>query len=189
METWLLDHREAFEILAEERRIAGKKKLREVIQRNMVEFVGMLVEDSDLLPSEAAEEIAINRIAAGEMGKTVADLCSPIPKIARGESVRKAAAMLVRGEGDLLAVVDSQDVLVGVLTDRDITAAAAISFSPEAPVEQIMTADVIYAGPGDSILEVVRKLEYYEISAMPVVEESPGNRPDQQRYISEKEFI
>ena len=30
--------------------------------------------------------------------------------------------------------------------------------------------EVIAAAPGDSILELVRKLEYHDISAMPVVE-------------------
>jgi predicted transcriptional regulator len=33
-----------------------------------------------------------------------------------------------------------------------------------------MTRDVICAKPDDSILELVRKLEYYEISALPVTE-------------------
>jgi glutamate dehydrogenase (NAD(P)+) len=33
-----------------------------------------------------------------------------------------------------------------------------------------MTAQVISAKPDDPILDLVRKLEYYEISAMPVTE-------------------
>jgi glutamate dehydrogenase (NAD(P)+) len=34
-----------------------------------------------------------------------------------------------------------------------------------------MTREVIVAAPGDSILEMVRKLEHHDISAMPVVEQ------------------
>ena len=34
-----------------------------------------------------------------------------------------------------------------------------------------MTHDVITASPSDTILDVVRKLEHYEISAMPVLTE------------------
>jgi predicted transcriptional regulator len=37
-------------------------------------------------------------------------------------------------------------------------------------LQEIMTKEVISANPDDSLLEVVRKLEHHEISAMPVVE-------------------
>ena len=37
------------------------------------------------------------------------------------------------------------------------------------PLDQIMTRKVISAGPQDGILELIRKLEHHEISAMPVV--------------------
>ena len=33
-----------------------------------------------------------------------------------------------------------------------------------------MTRQVVFAGPDESLLDLVRKLEYYEISAMPIVE-------------------
>ena len=38
------------------------------------------------------------------------------------------------------------------------------------PLERIMTRKVISARPDDTILEMIRKLEYHEISAMPVVD-------------------
>ncbi len=37
------------------------------------------------------------------------------------------------------------------------------------PLTEIMTREVISANPTDNILDVVRKLEHHEISAMPVV--------------------
>jgi len=38
------------------------------------------------------------------------------------------------------------------------------------PLRKVMTRDAVTASPTDSILELVRKLEYHEISAMPVVD-------------------
>src|SRR5205823_11913667 len=51
------------------------------------------------------------------------------------------------------------------------TRAIAQGLSDDQPLEQIMTREVIAASPGDSILEMVRKLEHHDISAMPVVEQ------------------
>ena len=47
---WLAKHADAFAALAEQRRLAGRAKLEEVIQRNMRELIDMLVADPDLLP-------------------------------------------------------------------------------------------------------------------------------------------
>jgi CBS domain-containing protein len=56
------------------------------------------------------------------------------------------------------------------MTRWDLTRAMAQGISDDQPLERIMTREVIAASPGDSILELVRKLEYHDISAMPVVE-------------------
>jgi glutamate dehydrogenase (NAD(P)+) len=50
-----------------------------------------------------------------------------------------------------------------------VTQASATGRADDMPVTEIMTREVITARPDDSILDVVRKLEHYEISAMPVV--------------------
>jgi predicted transcriptional regulator len=50
-----------------------------------------------------------------------------------------------------------------------VTEASATAYAGDMPVSQIMTRQVITARSTDTILEVVRKLEHYEISAMPVV--------------------
>jgi CBS domain-containing protein len=144
-----------------------------VIQRNMRELIDLLVADPDLLPCEAAEQIAINRIAASESGRTVADVMAPIAHIAIGQTMREAARCLIEEEGDLLAVVGENGEIKGVITDRDLTEASATSQSVHTPVQEIMTAEVVSTCAGDSILDVVRKLEHFEISAMPVLE---GNR-------------
>jgi CBS domain-containing protein len=73
--------------------------------------------------------------------------------------------------GDLLAVVDDGGALVGVVTEWDVTRASATACAADLPLNEIMSRDVISACPEETILDVVRKLEYHEISAMPVVDD------------------
>jgi CBS domain-containing protein len=134
-------------------------------------LVDLLVSDADMLPCEAAERISIRRIAARESGRVAADLLVPIPTIPLGCCVRDAAARLVAAGSPLLAVVTPQDGLAGVVTEWDITRATAQGSPDSQPLTAIMTTQVISAAPTDSILEMVRKLEHHEISAMPVVDQ------------------
>ncbi len=170
VDNWLAKHREEFKALAEQRRLAGRAKLEEVIRRNMRELIDMLVADADMLPCEAAEHIAIDRIARSESGRTVGDVMVPIPTIQVTQTIREAAEMLISQRGDLLAVVTENGDVVGVITDRDITEASAASYSNDTTVTQIMTKEIVAACSNDTILDVVRKLEYHEISAVPVLE-------------------
>jgi glutamate dehydrogenase (NAD(P)+) len=169
VERWLADHQADFEALAERRRLAGDAKHREVIRRNMQELVDRLVSDPDMLPCEAAESISVERIASSESFRTVADIMGPIPTIAQDGTVGDAARLLVERNSEILAVVSVAGELAGVVTEWDITRASATACAEDMPLRDIMTRDVITARPTDSILDVVRKLEHYEISAMPVV--------------------
>ena len=92
-----------------------------------------------------------------------------IPAILEDGIVREAAQLLVSEKGDILAVVSASGELRGVVTDWDITRASTTTCPDDLPIASIMTREVITANPADSILDVVRKLEHYEISAMPVV--------------------
>jgi len=170
IDRWLAQHAEAFATLAEQRRQAAEIYRDTVIRHNMRELIDLLIADADLLPCEAAERISVGRITARERGRTAADLMEPIPTMPRTASIHEAAAALVEAGRAILAVVTLQGALAGVVTRWDITRAIARSLSDKEPLERIMTREVIVAAPGDSILEVVRKLEHHDISAMPVVE-------------------
>ena len=169
IEAWLLEHRRELELLAEKRRLAAERHREEVIRRNIRELVDLLVSDPDLLPCEAAERISIRRIATRESDRTAADIMEPVPTISSDSTVQQAAAALVAANSPLLAVVAQGGELAGVVTEWDITRATAIGSPDDQPLEQVMTRQVIAASPTDSLLEVTRKLEYHEISAMPVV--------------------
>ena len=171
VERWLLEHSEAFAALAEQRRQAAEAARQTVIRRNMRELVDLLISDADMLPGEAAERLSVRRITARERGRTAADLMEPIPTIAHVASIHEAAAVLVEAGRAILAVITPQGALAGVVTRWDITRAIAQGLADTQPLAQIMTREVISASPDDTILELVRKLEHHDISAMPVVQQ------------------
>jgi len=171
VDQWLEQHADELAELAANRRRTAETYRDEVIRRNMHELIDLLISDADLLPCEAAEQISIRRIAASESDRTAVDLMVPMPTIAMDKTLRDAAALLVGEGSSILAVVNPGGELAGVITEWDITRAMAMGAPDNQPLEQVMTRKVIAASPDDSILELIRKFEYHEISAMPVVDQ------------------
>jgi glutamate dehydrogenase (NAD(P)+) len=171
VDMWLHDHAAELNELAEKRRNSAQIYREEVIRRNMRELVDLLVSDADMLPCEAAEIISIRRIASSESDRTAADIMVHIPTIEVNHNVREAAAMIIEASSSILAVVSPESELVGVVTEWDITRSTALGDLDNIPLDQIMSTNVILAAPSDTILELIRKLEHHEISAMPVVDD------------------
>jgi glutamate dehydrogenase (NAD(P)+) len=169
VDNWLRDHSAEFAELSKQRLTAGEEYREDVIHHNMIELVDLLAANHDMLPCTAAERISIQRLTARESERTAKDIMIEIPTIDVNRSIQEAAALMVEKNSGIVAVL-SEDKLVGVITDWDITAAVA-SNSYDARLEKIMTKQVIIASPDLSILDIVRELEQYQISAMPVVQE------------------
>jgi glutamate dehydrogenase/leucine dehydrogenase/CBS domain-containing protein len=169
VEDWLESHADELSQLAEERRKAAEIHRDDVIRRNIREMIDLLVSDADMLPSEASEQISIRRIAARESDRKAREIMEPIPSIRVASTVKQAAAALIESPSPILAVINDEAELTGVVTDWDITRATSMGSPDNQPLEEVMTRDVISADPQDGILDVIRKLEYHEISAMPVV--------------------
>jgi len=167
---WLQAHGDALQALAEQRRQAGEAYRENVIRRNMRELVDLLLEDADRLPWEAAERISVRRIAAGESERTAADIMGEISLAEASTPLQQAAAALVECGCPLMAVVDESQKLTGVITEWDFVRATAAGTPPHTPIETIMTRQVVTAAPGDSLLEILRRLEHHEYSALPVVD-------------------
>jgi glutamate dehydrogenase/leucine dehydrogenase/CBS domain-containing protein len=170
VDEWLDLHSKDFAQLAEERLKAAEKARDEVIRRNMHELVDLLISDPDLLPCEAAESISIGRITSREKDRKASDIMESCITIQATSTLQEAARLFVETGCPILAVINQRDDLVGVLSNWDITRAASRGPIEKITVEQAMTRQVIAAKPDDPILDLVRKLEYYEISAMPVAE-------------------
>ena len=171
VDAWLREHAAELEELAEKRLQAAEKARDDVIRRNMRELVDLLISDADMLPCEAAEQISIRRITSREMVRTAVNIMESIITIPITGTVRDAARLLVETGCPILAVLTPQEELAGVITNWDITQAASRGPIEDATLDNVMTRRVITAAPSDSILDMVRKLEYHEISAMPVVED------------------
>jgi glutamate dehydrogenase (NAD(P)+) len=169
VERWLKNHAEEFAKLSKERLIAGREYRENVIHNNMNELVEILTSNQDILPSTAAEQISLQRLSRRESLRTAKDIMVSIPVIDVQSDIQQAAKLMIKENSGIIAVL-SNEKLVGVLTDWDITKATAEGISAS-NLENIMTRDVIKASPDLSLLEIVRELEQYKISAMPVVKE------------------
>lgn len=171
VEKWLREHAEELNELANRRREAAEACREDVIRRNMRELIELLISDSDKLPCEAAESISIRRITRREKDRKAVDLMTPLPTILAGNTVRQAAINLVQANCPILAVLSDEGLLSGVITEWDITRATASGAPDNQLLDEIMSHEVVYAGPDDTIEELIRKLEHYEISAIPIVED------------------
>jgi glutamate dehydrogenase (NAD(P)+) len=170
VDEWLDHHAEQFAVLAEKRREAAMSRLASAIEHNMTEFIDRLAADPHRLPWEAAEQISISRISSQEKFRTAEDVMEPIATISPKATVPEAAKLLLHAHSNIIAVVDEGERLVGVITDRDITRSVAAGDCEVHTVESIMTSQVITVTPSSSIIECVRKLESFMISATPVLD-------------------
>ncbi len=169
VEKWLKDHSKEFAELSKQRLIAGEEYRENIIHNNMIELVELLTANPDMLPCTAAEQISLQRLSAKERERTAKDIMIQIPTIDAKSTIQEASSLIIKEVSDIIAVLSSGK-LVGVVTVWDITKAIAEGCI-DATLDKIMTKDVITAHPNFTILDIIRELEQYKISAMPVVEE------------------
>lgn len=167
---WLKDHAEEFKELSKKRLNAGREAREEVIRHNMIELVDILSANQELLPTPAAERISLKRLAKSEREKTAVDIMQDISTIDVNSKIHEAASKIIEGPSNMVAIL-AEGKLVGVVTAWDITKSIAEhKFAQK--IEDIMTKDVISAAPDHDLLLIISRLEQYQISAMPVVENS-----------------
>ena len=172
IQDWLDKHRSEFQHLAEQRQKAALEKLETVIPANMKELIQGLCRDGDSLPCEVAENISVRRIALKEKSRTARDIMVPAPVIGLDRQITDAAELLMESHVSIVTVVSEKGRPIGIVTNWDITRAAALKLPMDAPLTKIMTTDLVSTGPDTSILNCIRMLENHEFSAMPVVDEN-----------------
>ena len=134
----------------------------------MIELIDLLSSNPDMLPSNAAEKISLQRLIGKEKQLTAKDIMESIPTIDVNSTAQDAAILLINDNSDIAAVL-KEDRLIGVVTDWDITKAMAEN-ACDVNLDVIMTQNVIIADPNYTIIDIVRDFEQFRISAMPVVE-------------------
>jgi glutamate dehydrogenase/leucine dehydrogenase/CBS domain-containing protein len=167
---WLRQHAAGFAGLSEKRLAAGRACRESVIRHNMTELVDLLASSPELLPCQAAERISVRRLAARESERTAKDVMEPIPTVRIDALLPEAADLIVQSRSNIIAVLDPDGRIAGVVTTWDITRAIAEGVC-EGSLDKIMTRKVISASPASRILDILRELEQSRISAMPVVED------------------
>lgn len=89
--------------------------------------------------------------------------------ISEDEPIRDAARKLLKGETNHLPVINSEGVLVGIVTTYDISK-AVVNPGKGTLVRDIMRRKVITTTADEAVDIAVQKLEKHNISALPVVD-------------------
>ncbi|NBM18854.1 CBS domain-containing protein [Streptomyces sp. GC420] len=107
------------------------------------------------------------------MARFVRDVMTPGVASVRPDASLVEAAQLMRAQdvGDVLVARDG--VLLGVLTDRDITVrAVADGVDPlTVSARAVCTPDPVCVGPGDEVADAVTLMRRHAVRRLPVVEE------------------
>jgi CBS domain-containing protein len=108
------------------------------------------------------------------MGKLVRDAMTPNPRtIAGGASVVDAARIMEQADVGAIPVVDSDDILVGIITDRDIAVrVVAAGRDPRSTtVADIATNNVSPAYPDEPLDEALEQMAYRQVRRLPVIDD------------------
>lgn len=81
-----------------------------------------------------------------------------------------ARVMWDKGVGSVL-IVDRENRLVGILTERDILYASAhLMFGKDVKAKSIMSKNVVTASPDEEVVSIVEKMKDFNIRHIPVVD-------------------
>ena len=95
---------------------------------------------------------------------------SAVVAVGPAQSLREATQLMAKHRVGS-AVVQDAEMLIGILTERDVLGAVAAANDPEAvSVEQIMTADVVTVGPDWDLVEAARVMASRHIRHLVVYE-------------------
>lgn len=98
-------------------------------------------------------------------------MTSPADTLRESDSITDAAGALARADVGSMPVIDRDEALVGVLTDRDIVVrAVAEGRVEEATVGDIMSSDVVTVSPDANHEQVLQVLSDNQIRRVPVVD-------------------
>ena len=108
------------------------------------------------------------------MMRTARDVMTPDPACCTARTtLDEVAKMMVQNSCGEIPVVDVNDRLIGVVTDRDIVCrVVAEGKNPMAyPAESYMSRPVVTVSPDDLLENVVATMEQHQIRRVPVTDE------------------
>ncbi|MEZ6118327.1 MAG: magnesium transporter [Pirellulaceae bacterium] len=169
------DHGKQLEIITTQDRTAISRLLVSFALDDRVDLLNELSPELsqellDLMPVEERRET--QRIQAYEEGTAGAVMTTEVAKLSESISVREAFVQLQQQSHELetiyyIYVVDDSDHLRGVLSARDLISALA---RPDRLLSEIMETEPITVDVSDDQEEVLKKVAYYDLLAIPVVD-------------------
>jgi CBS domain-containing protein len=108
------------------------------------------------------------------MGKLVRDAMTENPRtIGRDESIVEAARIMEQEDIGSVPVVDTDRILVGMITDRDIALrVVAAGRDPNlTKVGDVATTNVSPAYPDEPLDEALEQMAYRQVRRLPVIED------------------
>jgi CBS domain-containing protein len=108
------------------------------------------------------------------MGKLVRDAMTSNPRTVHQEaSVVDAARIMEQADVGAIPVVDSDQILLGMVTDRDITVrVVAAGLDPKTTqVGEIATNNISPAYPDEPLDEALEQMIYRQVRRLPVIED------------------
>ena len=107
----------------------------------------------------------------------VSDVMTPDVEVVNPDDTLKTAAQLMWNLDSAALPVGENDVLIGVITDRDITVRAVVEGrDPEKiTVRQAMSSDVLYCFENENVADVSQKMDEWWVRRLPVVNQKNGS--------------
>ena len=103
----------------------------------------------------------------------VSDVMRRHPRVARGDdTLASAGTTMAMVDCGVLPVVDGHDIVVGVVTDRDICLALTRENRPASgmKVADLSNRGVLTTGPNDSIASALATMRRHHVRRLPVVD-------------------
>lgn len=104
----------------------------------------------------------------------VREIMTENPACCRREtSMQEAAKLMVDCDCGEIPVIDDNEKLVGVVTDRDLACRGlAQGKGPDTPVQDVMSRQVVTVTPETDVQDCIDKMERNQIRRVPVVDEN-----------------
>lgn len=99
---------------------------------------------------------------------------SPLVCCTADTTLQEAAQMMKVANCGMLPVLNKDEKVIGIVTDRDICLSLARDFSwshSRMPVEEIMSEDVHYVYENDNLTSALKKMRVNFVGRLPVVDE------------------
>lgn len=99
-------------------------------------------------------------------------MTSDVHCVSLNETLNEAARVLWEHDCGIVPVLDEQDRLTGVVTDRDICMAAYTKNAPlkSIPIEGVASRELVTCRPEDDVEELLSLMETHQVRRIPITD-------------------